>query len=74
MSLRAVKAVDLLLAARAGQVLTAADKTGYVWDGLKAIQEHVTQRRCKEKSQIEEALVGRYLARLCFWVEKAAAN
>ena len=54
-----MKAVDLLLAARAGQVLTAADKTGYVWDGLKAIQEHVTQRRCKEKSQIEEALVGR---------------
>ena len=62
-SLRAVAAVTQLLDAGGGAIKTAKEKTAFITDGLKAVQEHVTQKRCKEKSGIDELLQGKWVTR-----------
>ena len=66
MSLRAVTAVDKLITAGGGVTMSAEQKTGYISDGLRYIQEQVTQKRCKEKISIDDELVGKWETRHYF--------
>ena len=69
-----MKAVDKLLAAGGGAIKTAPEKTAFITDGLKAIQEHVTQKRCKEKSSIDDLLSGKWVTRRRIYYQEEQAT
>jgi len=55
-----VAAIEKLLNVRGESAdKTAEGKTRYLTEGLKAIQEHVSQRRCRERGYIESEVNGK---------------